>query len=66
MLRRKVEELESEGDTLKKRVKELQEKLSSTKVASTKKTTTKSEPVSSSAVYDQKMKVKDPMLKGYT
>ncbi|KAK9505733.1 hypothetical protein O3M35_009721 [Rhynocoris fuscipes] len=59
VLRRKVEDLEGEGERLKKKVKELQEKLNSKISESNKKTLIQpaESNKSTNAVYEQKMKV---------
>lgn len=57
MLRRKVKELEGEGERLKKKVKELQDTLNSKSPALSKKALLNTEPSKSNAVYEQKMKV---------
>lgn len=58
VLRRKVEEMEREGDNLKKKVKELQDKLTAkTATANRRAQIHGTEPKESNAIYEQKMKV---------
>ena len=59
MLRRKVEELESEGENMKQKLKELQDKL--TEKTERKNTLTplaSSQPTTGNALHDQKLKVR--------
>lgn len=58
VLRRKVEELEGEKDNLKKKVKDLQDKLTTKTATANKRAQIHgTEPKESSAIYDQKIKV---------
>jgi len=58
VLRRKVEELESEGENMKQKLKELQDKLTEkTARKNTLAPLTSSEPTTGNALHDQKLKV---------